>query len=192
MLDLAQVRQTLIAKTRTIPVYQFGFVQPTDIFFDESLREYCKLRCPHYKTSWSCPTAIRSIASCKERCLSYTEGMFFSTILEKSNPRRLMWKDSEKNINSHEKMTLELEKSISSLGLQTYIVSSDKCNICNKCAYPKEPCRYPELMHPCLESHGIMLSSIANLLGMDYYLEDGSRLMFSLILYKDMDSMVEE
>ncbi|HAJ74631.1 MAG TPA: hypothetical protein DCM49_07550 [Lachnospiraceae bacterium] len=191
MPDKKQIRQALIEKSRTIPIYQFGFIQPNDIFFDDSLRDHCRYRCEHFKTCWSCPPAIDSISNCKERCLSYSEGLFFSTILEKQPSRRLLWKDDLKNINSHEKITLDLENVLAELGLQTYIVSSDKCYICNKCNYPKEPCRYPEIMHPCLESHGIMLSSIANSLGMDYYLENGSRLMFSLLLYKTNEDMIE-
>ena len=29
------------------------------------------------------------------------------------------------------------------------------CTMCKKCTYPDAPCRFPNRMYPCVESHGI-------------------------------------
>ena len=37
------------------PIYQYAFVKPEDIDFNERVRAICKKECPRYGNSWSCP-----------------------------------------------------------------------------------------------------------------------------------------
>ena len=50
-----------------------------------------------------------------------------------------------------------------------YYVLSAGCMICEKCACPDEPCRHPDLMFPCVESHGILVTALCETCGMEFF-----------------------
>ena len=39
---------------------------------------------------------------------------------------------------------------------EVYGLSTESCAICAHCAWPDGPCRHPDRMFPCVESHGIV------------------------------------
>ena len=164
------------------PLYQYAFVRPEDVTFDDSTRLYCKQECPKYGSSWSCPPAIGKIPQCKGRCHEYTDVLFFSSVTEVSditNPE-----EKKKTKATHEKMTRIIEDFMRENGLLIYTLSSDTCSTCTKCGFPKEKCRHPESMHPCIESHGIVAADLAELCSMDYYMGENLLLWFTIIFYR--------
>ena len=59
---------------------------------------------------------------------------------------------------AHEAVTDQTARLLRTLGAEPYVLSTESCGICNRCAYlDGQPCRYPDKMHPCVESHGINL-----------------------------------
>ena len=64
-----------------------------------------------------------------------------------------------------------------------YGLSTEACAICPTCAYPDAPCRHPERMFPCVESHGIVVTALAEQFGIDYLLGDAV-VWFSLLFYR--------
>ena len=167
------------------PIYQYAFFRPQEIMFNDRLRTYCKWNCPHYKTSWSCPPAIDHMDTCIERCLSYQDGLFFSSI-KTALPGNLSEKlgPQQPITTAHEQLTSRVESSLTQNGLQLYTLTSSVCDVCRQCTYPKHPCKFPELMHPCIESHGISIAQLADLCGMDYYFDEFSALKFSVIFIR--------
>lgn len=173
---------------RSIPIYQFAFFDPQKIVFNEGLRMYCKRSCRHYKSSWSCPPAVESVEKCIARCLSYDDGMLFSTI-QKDLPRNLSGTigGSQQPVQtSHEQVTGRIESILKRSGKGFYTLTGDVCRVCRQCGYPKESCRFPDLMHPCIESHGISVAQLADQCGIDYYLDGEDRLQFSVIFIRDL------
>jgi predicted metal-binding protein len=56
----------------------------------------------------------------------------------------------------HEKLTNQVGDLMRELGVEPYILSTEACAECERCAYlDGQPCRFPDRMHPCVESHGI-------------------------------------
>lgn len=164
------------------PLYQYAFASPRDLTFDDKTRIYCKHECPKYGSSWSCPPAIGKIPQCQDRCMQYSEVLFFSSVTEVSdinNPE-----EKAKTKATHEKMTRIIEDHLRGNGLLTYTLTSDKCSICTKCGFPKEKCRHQEDMHPCIESHGIVTADLAELCNMDYYMGENLLLWFTMIFYR--------
>ena len=55
------------------PIYQYAFVKPEDIEFNDRVRQICKKECSRYGASWSCPPAVGTVEVCK-MCIrdSYT------------------------------------------------------------------------------------------------------------------------
>ena len=63
-------------------------------------------------------------------------------------------------------------------------MSTESCDLCEHCAYlDGKPCRFPEKMHPCLESHGVVVNELVEHHSMEYNLGGNTILWFSLVLF---------
>ena len=83
----------------------------------------------------------------------------------------------------HEEITHQVAKLVQAQGLETYVLSTEACALCEKCAYPDAPCRHPDKMYPCVESHGILVTDLCEKQGMEFF--NGNIVTwFSLILYR--------
>ena len=84
-----------------------------------------------------------------------------------------------------EDLTTEVAGFLKEQGFDTFTLSTESCDICETCAYTQgEPCRFPERMHPCLESHGVVVSEIVEKEHMEYSLGGNTILWFSMVLYR--------
>ena len=181
-------REDIEAFITQFPIYQYAFVKPEDIDFNERVRAICKKECPRYGNSWSCPPAVGKVDKCREECLEYQEALFFSSVTEVAD-----YSDMEANLKTkaeHERMTKIIEDHLRDQGLLVYTLSSDSCSICSKCGFPRERCRHPDLMHPCIESHGIVVTNLAEKCDMDYYMVENLLLWYSLIFFKNSQDPV--
>ena len=165
------------------PVYQYAFVSPEQIRFEESVVEVCRRDCPHYNTSWSCSPAVGKVSKSRARCLNYDGVLVFSTVtqLEEGASRR----ERLQTKAQHEKLTGIVADHMTGLGLRPYTLSSDCCTNCVRCGFPQEYCRHPDVPYPCIESNGIVMSDLLEHCRMDYYMSDDLCLWFSLIFYED-------
>ena len=147
------------------PVYQYAFFSPEDIEFSERVRWICQNECERYDTTWACPPAVGTVEECREKCLTYKECFLFSTIASVSDVINL--EETLATRGEHEEITASIEKFIRSQGTECIAL-----------------CRFPENMHPCLESHGIIVSELADRYSMDFTLSPTEILWFSLIFMK--------
>ena len=85
----------------------------------------------------------------------------------------------------HEEVTRQVNALLQAQGAETYPLSTESCAVCQKCAYPDGPCRHPERMFPCLESHGILILDTAERLGIEFQPGGNVVTWFSLILYRE-------
>ena len=66
------------------------------------------------------------------------------------------------------------------------VLSTEACAVCEHCAWPDAPCRHPERMFPCIESHGILATDLAEKCGLDFF--NGNIVTwFSLLFFKDKE-----
>lgn len=57
---------------------------------------------------------------------------------------------------------------------------------CQRCAIlDGMPCRFPERMHPCVESHGINLLAVLDELGLAFQYGENVVTWFSLLFFND-------
>ena len=175
-------RQQLEQQLAALPLFQYEFIMPEELTFSERIRHVCESECPMYNTTWACPPAVGTVEECREKCLSYRECFLFSTIASVSDVVNM--KETLSTRKEHEEITASIEKFIRSQGSDCMALSTESCDICEHCAYPEAPCRFPEKMHPCLESHGIIVSELAEKFSMDFTLSPTEILWFSLIFLK--------
>ena len=177
MLDRAKLEEALAA----LPIFQYAYFSPLDLVFTERVRHVCETECPMYGKTWACPPAVGTVEECRARCLSYPEGLMISTVTEVGDVENL--EETLSTRKEHEEITHQVAKLVAEQGLETYVLSTEACALCEKCAYPDAPCRHPDKMYPCVESHGILVTDLCEKQGMEFF--NGNIVTwFSLILYR--------
>lgn len=165
------------------PVCEYAFIDPKDIAFLEQVRYICETECPQYGRSWSCPPAVGTVQECKKRCSTFTGGFLFTTIAEVNDIANM--EETLATRMEHEEITRHIRDLFKEQCRDIQVLSTESCSICEVCAYPDEPCRFPDKMFPCIESYGILVTDLAEKYGISFM--NGSNVVtwFSLILYRE-------
>ena len=177
MLDKVWMEQQL----SQLPLLQYGFLTPQELVFTERVRHVCEKECPMYNTSWACPPAVGTVEECQRRCMEFPELLVMTTITEVADIENLELTLATRP--EHEAITHEVEHLFHRQNCDTMVLSTESCAVCARCAWPDGPCRHPEKMYPCVESHGILVTDLAEKFGMDFF--NGNYVTwFSLIFFR--------
>lgn len=164
------------------PVYEYRIISTDDLPVEARVRMVCQQECERYGSTWACPPGVGELDDCEAACRAYPRGLFFSTVAE---VRDVMDMDEMlATRTAHEEITEQIDQYMTEKGLDTFVLSTESCDICDECAYPDAPCRFPEKMHPCLESYGIVVPEIVEREEMQYMIGGNTVLWFSLILFR--------
>ena len=147
-------RELLEEKLSELPLYIYDFIDPKELEFSSRIRWICENECPMCGQTWACPPAVGSVTLCKAKCRSYENCLMIATITEVEDIADL--EETLATRPDHEEVTNQVAELMHAQGVEPYILSTEACSICDRCAWlDGEPCRHPEKMHPCVESHGI-------------------------------------
>lgn len=174
-------KQLIERELCSLPVSQYAWLSPEEIVFSERVRYICKTECPMYGKSWACPPGVGTVDECRGRCLSYEGCLLFTTVTEVNDAA-----DMEETLATrapHEEISRAVTKLFKDSGLETMTLSAQACCVCEHCAYPDAPCRFPEKMFPCVESHGILTTALAENHGIEF-LQGNIVTWFTLIFYR--------
>ena len=164
-----------------LPLFQYEFISSKELVFSERVRMICEHECPRYNTTWACPPAVGSVEECKEKCLSYPEFLMLSTVSEVNDISNMQ--ETLETRKQHEQLTYDVAKMLKDQDCEIMVLSTESCEQCERCAYPDAPCKKPERMFPCVESHGILVTDICEKHGIEFY--NGNVVMwFSLIFIR--------
>ena len=177
-------RELLEAQLSELPLYIYDFIDPKELEFSDRIRWICQNECAMYGKSWACPPGVGSVESCKAKCLSYKNCLLVSSIVEVADIA-----DMEETLATrpgHEALTEQVAQLLRDQGENPYILSTEACSICQRCAIlDGQPCRFPQRMHPCVESQGIVISDLAEKHGIPFLYGGNIVTWFSLILYNE-------
>lgn len=174
-------KEKLEQQLAQLPLYQYAFIRTEELVFTERVRKICERECPMYGRTWACPPAVGSVEDCKKRCLAYPEALVITTITEVSDIANLQ--ETLDTRAPHEAVTREAAAFVREQAADVMVLSTEACAICEQCAYPDGPCRHADKMYPCVESHGILATEIAEKYGIDFF--DGNVVTwFSIIFYR--------
>ena len=175
-------RELLERQLAEFPLFAYGFVDPKTLDFTQRVRYICQSECPMYGKSWACPPAVGSVEDCRDKCFAFSDCLMIATLTEVSDIANL--EESLATRSDHEALTNQIAELLRRQGIVPYILSTEACAECARCAYlDGQPCRFPERMHPCVESHGINLLSIIEELGLTFQYGENVVTWFSLLLY---------
>ena len=175
-------REELEARLAELPLYAYFFLDPKELEFTHRVRWVCEHECPRCGKTWACPPGVGTVESCRDRCLQYENCLMIASVTEVEDIS-----DMEETLatrSCHEELTDQVREIFRELGAEPYILSTEACALCDRCAYlDGQSCRYPEKMHPCVESHGINLIPTMESLGLEYQYGQNVVTWFSLLFY---------
>ena len=176
-----ETRKRIEEELSGFPICEYAFLRPEELPFSEKVRYICRTECPRYGKSWACPPAVGTVEACRKKCLGYEGVLILSTVTEVSDISNL--EETLATRGGHEAVTHQAEAILQAQGLETMGLSTEACAICPQCAYPDGPCRHPEQMYPCVESHGILVTEVAERLGLAFF--NGNLVTwFSLVFFR--------
>ena len=176
-------RDRLEEALRQLPLYRCEELDPRELEFSDRVRTVCERECPMYGRSWACPPGVGTVAQCRERCLRYPRCLLISSLTEVSDLSNL--RETLSTRMPHEALTDQVGELLRREGCEVYILSTEACALCSRCTFPDGPCRHPERMHPCVESHGINLIPTMERLGMAFQFGGNVVSWVSLLFYKE-------
>ena len=137
-----------------------------------------------YGKSWACPPGVGTVEECEKRCGGYNGCLMISTITEVSDIANI--EETLATRAEHERITNQVGKILRDAGVEPYILSTEACALCERCAYlDGEPCRMPEKMHPCVESHGINVMPLLEEQGLEFQYGENVVTWISLLFFKE-------
>ena len=180
MIDQEKLEQGL----SELPLYTYHYITADDLEFAARIRWICEHECPMYGKTWACPPGVGSVCQCEAKCRSYNACLMIATITEVTDISDI--NETLATRPEHEAITNEVGELLRQQGVEPYILSTEACVLCERCAYlDGQPCRYPEKMHPCVESHGINILSLLDKLGLAFQYGENVVTWFSLLFYND-------
>lgn len=166
-----------------LPIAQYVFFSTKELDFSPRIRTVCEKECPRYGKTWACPPAVGSVEECQARCLSYPQGLLITTVTEVNDISSM--EECLATRAPHEAVTRRVRALLTAQGQQVYGLSTESCDLCEHCAYPDAPCRHEDQMLPCVESHGIVVTALAERCGVEYHYGGNVVTWFSLLLFRE-------
>ena len=175
-------RERLEAQLSELPLYVCEFLAPGELDFNDRVRWICEHECPMYGKTWACPPGVGEVADCKKRCLTFSDCLMIATITEVADISDIQ--ETLSTRGEHEAVTNEVRDLLRQQGVEPYILSTEACAECERCAWlDGQPCRFPERMHPCVESHGINILGLLEDRGLAFQYGENVVTWFSLLFY---------
>ena len=169
-------------KLAELPLYFYGYIDPKTLEFSDRIRYICSAECPMYGKTWACPPGVGEVDRCKEICTGYDNCLMIGTIAEVRDIA-----DIDETLSTrpaHEEITNTVREFFREQGVEPYVLSTEACAICENCAYLEgKPCRHPDRMHPCVESHGINLIPTLEENGLEFQYGENVVTWYSLLFF---------
>ena len=176
--------EKLEAQLSELPLYVYFFIDPKTLEFSQRIRWICEHECPMYGKTWACPPGVGSVEDCNAKCMGYGKCLMVGTVTETDNISDM--EATLKTRPEHEALTNEIRALFRQQGIEPYILSTEACAVCDRCAVlDGQPCRKPDRMHPCLESHGINLIPTLEELGLEFQYGGDVITWYSLLFFNE-------
>ena len=177
-------RDVLEMRMADLPLYAYYFIDPQTLDFSERIRYICKNECPMYGRSWACPPGVGEVGACEQKCKSYQSCLLIGTITEVEDVADIA--ACLETRGPHEAVTNQVRDLMRELGVEPFVLSSEACAACERCAIlDGKPCRFPERMHPCVESHGVVLTTTLDALGLEFQYGGNIVTWYSLLFFNE-------
>ncbi len=142
-------------------------IDPAQIGFYRELRDMCAMNsCGNYGKNWGCPPGCGEMDDLTGLIRSFKNGVVYQLIspLEDSFDFEGMMAAGKQ----FAKITLAIKESMARSGSGFMVLGAGGCSLCEHCAYPDAPCRFPEKKNVSVEACGIHVSELCGKVGLPY------------------------
>ena len=165
-----------------LPLYCYHLFDPAKLEFSGRIRHICRTECPMYDKSWACPPAVGEVDACRAKCLAYNQCLMIATVTEVRDIADIH--ETLATRPEHEAITNQVGAIFRENGITPYILSTEACAECQRCAWlDGKPCRFPDRMHPCVESHGINVVPVMEEAGLEFQFGQNVVTWISLLFF---------
>jgi len=158
--------------------FEYAVIPVAGIVFSSELYETCATNvCGNYNKCWTCPPAVGSLETQKEKITAFSSAFVFTT---KSDLEDCFdYEGMMKAKKQHDRLTLEMHERF---GASNPVYGAGRCPVCENCAYPR-PCRFPDKRVSSIEAAGINVTELSRLAGLRYNNGENTVTYFSMILF---------
>ena len=165
-----------------LPLYSYAWIDPRQLEFNQRIRWICEHECPMYGKTWACPPGVGTVEHCAGKCRNFDNCLMIATITEVEDIADIQQTLATRP--EHEEITNQVGAFMEEQGVKPYILSTEACAICQRCAIEDgQPCRHPDKMHPCVESHGINIIPVLEEQGICFQYGENVVTWISLLFY---------
>ena len=166
--------------------FEYAVIPTASLVFSPDLLKACEANvCGQYNKCWTCPPAIGSMESQKEKIMAFAYALVFTTKsdLEDSFDYEGMMRAKDRHI----RLSSEMHEKF---GKTNPVYGAGGCTVCaaanadETCAYP-EPCRFPDKIFPSIEAAGINVTELSRAGGLRYNNGENTVTYFSMILFNE-------
>ncbi|MDR1560539.1 MAG: DUF2284 domain-containing protein [Clostridiales bacterium] len=144
-----------------------GELNVKSLVFMPEVREMCSVdKCRQYNRNWRCPPACGSVKEAAERAARYSYGIIVQTtgLMEDDFDYETIQETGEKHKRNFAGFVAKLRSRYPDI----LPMGAGTCDICETCAYPDAPCRFPDRSISSMEAYGLWVSKVCQLSGMPY------------------------
>ena len=168
-----------VDELRQIGITAYGCTNTAEIVFLEEIRHICEGNlCRNYGKTLACPPAVGTLEACREKCLRYSSAFVFMSTYQLKNSF-----DFDGMMQGHRQFKAVCDRLYERLAQPFLLLSNEGCIRCKTCAYPAEPCRFPDRLFPSLEGYGILVTELAKSAGLPYRTGPNTVSYFGLVCY---------
>lgn len=175
-------RKLLEEQLRALPLVQYEFFPTDTLVFTPRVRTVCEMECPQYGQKLGLPAGSGDRGGMPGAVPCLPEGLLIVTMTEVEDIADITATLATRE--DHEEITREVHCMLLDQGAEVYVLSTESCAICEHCSYPEAPCRHPDRMYPCVESHGILVTELGERFGLPFQAGGNIVTWFSLLLYR--------
>lgn len=176
------LEEELITQQKSLMIHEYGFVSTDDLIVSESVRNLCKDNvCGCYGKTWACPPGVGTLEECAKKMKAYKNIFVYTTKHELEDS--FDWEGMMNGKKQHEKWEPAVVELFRKYYDDIMVLSTEGCAKCENCTYPDKPCRFPEKLHPSIESYGVEVNRLAKSAGVHYINGKNTVTYFSCIFF---------
>lgn len=138
------------------------------LYFDPEIRKMCAAdKCRNYGRCWTCPPYCGELDEITAKAAKYTRGILVQSTAQMEDDYDV--EAIEEAANLQKKRFMALVESLREKYPDCLPMAAGGCTVCEKCACPDEPCRFPDKAIPSMEAYGLWVSKVCEDSGMKYY-----------------------
>lgn len=160
--------EKLISEALAAGFSQAGELNVKALVFMPEVRDMCSAdKCHTYNKNWRCPPACGTIEDAARRAAEYSYGILVQTIgqMEDEYDYETIKEAGDRHKDNFAALVEKLKIEYGDI----LPMGAGTCTICPKCAYPDEPCRFPDKSISSMEAYGLWVSRVCELSGVPYY-----------------------